>query len=132
MDDLAAWLTQIWDEQEKTLLQITHEGDRPHWPGCQFLGDVPGYCNCDLTEQMLARITADRQILSRLRALEVESHEQWLDYTDWIDGAHSRTHRERQHTEQEIAEIPGLIYALKCSALPYADRPGYQEAWKPE
>jgi uncharacterized protein DUF6221 len=78
----------------------------------------------------LARIAADRLILDRLAALEADERLLWDDYSDWVNGTAPRDRPSVQSTETERQEIPGLRMAVRLITSAYADRPGYQEAWK--
>lgn len=99
MTELGAWLTKIWDEDEARLSAPTFCG--PVWP---------------TTNQLLARIAADRQILEAWKAAKVRSDEWASDEDD----------------PAELSGITaGLRQALLITATAYADRPGYLEEGRP-
>lgn len=129
VDDLAAWLTQVWDEQEKreagryrpregmelAEASPTDDGDmfirwerggRPEFLSreeyvSQFLEPAPDPFT-------LARIAADRQILAR--CLKVLS----LPASAW-----------------EYSDAPDLAEAtIRDLAQPYASHPGFREEWR--
>lgn len=123
VDDLAEWLTQIWDEQEKWARKAG--GDEWHLDGSNIYRkhpteDVVDWVYDDAWEHIaandpasvLARIAADRQILATI-----------------VDNQYIR---EPAPGVWSSMETDGLaVTVLRLLALPYADRPGYQEAWKP-
>jgi hypothetical protein len=176
MDDLAAWLTQIWDEDERLAKDATagpwaaeasscinrlpggqaqesvswfvsspaDDGengwsmvaaverdarDDSLWGGIWNPADAAHIARHD-PKAVLARIAADRRILARLTALEDEDRRQQRDYQDWAPGKNP-PRRPARFNSLELEEIAGLRIAVKLLALPHADRPGYQEAWKP-
>jgi hypothetical protein len=126
-DDIAAWLTAIWDEQEKLVGNevdvlaeffpaskgyswkyrwsrlIWHDGVGPS------TSTMPG---APSPTEMLARIAADREILA-LHDLA----------PDHLTG---KPHWCRLDLETQPCRT------LRALASAYATRPGYQEAWRPE
>jgi hypothetical protein len=146
VDDLAAWLTEIWDEEERLARDADVKQDDPvwwvsrvamSWPQSYTvrsrrdnrpiarIQDVAGDEDSDITgildggaasahiayhdpASVLARIAADRQILTRC--------------TDYLN----------RHFGDDFSGDGLAEDVVKGLALPYADRPGYQEAWKPE
>jgi hypothetical protein len=88
MDDLAAWLEQIWAEDERAARSLAAAAHSHHRHIIRH-----------------ARIAADREILAK-----------------W---------RREMSIKGDGGSNAGLEHALRCIALPYADRPGYQEAWRP-
>lgn len=99
MSSIAAWLDGIWDDDEARLTGPTFCG--PVWP---------------TTDQLLARIAADRRILEMYRrALTAEEGEP-------TKGAAWSAYREERVAFQR---------ALEALASVYADRPGYRQEWKP-
>lgn len=88
-DDIAEWLTAIWDEDEARLSHPTFCG--PVWP---------------TTDQLLARIAADRQILTECSIV--------------LEG------KEPGHMRERV--LAWTILRLLASV--HRDRPGWREAWQ--
>jgi hypothetical protein len=105
VDDLAAWLTQIWDERE------TRERERLE-NGPEWLEEAAAF-GAEQPDLMLARIAADRQILAEYTSRGQDAN--------LMLGPDCRRQR----------EWSGLRLAVRILASTYADRPGYQEAWRP-
>ena len=103
--DLAAWLTQIWDEQEKDAINPV-KGEI-HSRDCESIREhTPFPCECGVPEQILARLAADRKILAECQRM--------LAMDDW-----------------EYSDVPDLAeFVMRRQAEPYSDRPGFQEAWR--
>lgn len=139
VDDLAAWLTQIWDEDQQAAeacaevypspWDVSDRGhtayvraDEPHFrlvaeleqhPAVDgWLGDRLQHIARHDPAATLARIAADRQILARYR----HALDQRRDHPDDLASAGS---------------LLALLGIVKLLASAYADRPGYQEAWRP-
>ena len=106
VDDLGAWLTQVWDEQEKAAHYILDGG---HWRGIHVdsATEVAVHIEAWNPASVLARIAADRQIL----ALHTGVHE-----CPFWDG-----HGERW---EDLYCPTALLLATA-----HADRPGFQKAW---
>ena len=136
-DDLVAWLTQIWDEQEKMVqAAIDDDGGQDGGfedefdrltKGREIAGPLafePSFAEAcarmivaNTPKLALARIAADRQILA-------------LHGVEW-----------RQRPEHEIGDSDDpwcptcLDEAWPCPTLcllaqPYADRPGFRDEWR--
>jgi hypothetical protein len=128
-DDIDAWLSAIWDEGERIALDAAgwdrsgHKRASGHWvrtgissledderrsviysDNGQVSGAVADHAAQHDPASVLARIAADRQILALGNCGACEIEMQPCD------------HRED---------------TLRLLALPYADRPGYQESWRP-
>lgn len=108
-DDIAAWLTAIWDEDEKSVERAV--GDSPSAPPITV--DNYGYLTVSRSV-MLARISAERALLARY--VELVEWRDWLE-PDASGGAH-------------IA-VEYMWEAVKIIASGYAARPEYDEAWRP-
>ncbi len=104
-DDLATWLTQLWDECEKAAREWQGEIEAEIVIPARMLGGIVD------PWRELARIAADRQILA-----------------DYLDACRSYT---IERTPFREGQRFGLLMALSRLAEAHADRPGYQEAWKP-
>lgn len=142
-DDIAAWLTAIWDEDEAaaegngTIAWLTfRDADGSMRYTAVASGEPDDHWVIDGDERtdyaavnvvhdwraVLARIAVDRQIL----AIHTGSHEcpsaddacgYWQPGTKWHDG--------------EEWVINPECPTVRLLALPHADRPGYQESWRP-
>ena len=132
VDELAAWLTQIWDEREeaarfeKELTEdIYADGEftvEYQWArmtkhasggyGSSFAKGAPS------PTEVLARIAADRQILAEhtrnAGRCDTCIKDVWVEYGDPVLEYHEH-----------------WCPTVRLLASPYADRPGYQEAWRP-
>jgi hypothetical protein len=128
-DDLAAWLTEIWDEAEKAarftieLTEHSYPADefQIHWGWSRLTtnrtngsGGASMALGAPSPTEVLARIAADRQIL--------ELHAGQSSWPD--DELHCR------ECGPDHSRYP--CRTIRLLALPHADHPGYQEAWKPE
>jgi hypothetical protein len=114
-DGLAAWLTQIWDEDDARLTDPTFCG--PVWP---------------TTAELLARIAADRQILELHTGPHdcTELHtgtyaDDWPEDASWGKAGTEWRHAVNEYFDDEPCPTQRLL------ASPYVDRPGFQEAWRP-
>lgn len=117
VEDLAAWLTQIWDEDQAVALgaegHSVFDGtgvvaDRHARGTVVVRSPVARHIARHDPAAALARIAADRQILAACqRVYRAKDRE-------YGDGSHDLAD-----------EILDLL------ATPYADRPGYREEWKP-
>jgi hypothetical protein len=102
--DLAAWLTGIWDEEERLAKRA---GDWLTAP------EIDNYGHLTVPSAwMLARIAADRKILAEYVARDNDA--------DLMLGPDCQRQR----------EWAGLRLAIRLKAEQYADRPGFQEAWR--
>lgn len=133
-DDIAAWLTQILKEDERAARAQKASADGWLEPPPRF-GPSHGYVGAPVRpkfEQIIARIEADRQILE----LHVGAHDcveirtgthpaDWPESAPWGKPGGEWRHAANEHFEDESCPTVRLL------ALPHADRPGYQEAWRP-
>jgi uncharacterized protein DUF6221 len=138
IEDLAAWLTQIWDEQEKAARQAL-DLSNAHIPTAsayvveyvwsrQLLLDgafqtawtMPG---APPPSEVLARIAADRQIL----ALHQPDRPRATEDDYWGDRKCPGCGWQLDVADGSTLDCP----TVRLLALPHADRPGYQEAWRP-
>ena len=106
MDDLVQWLGEQLDEDE----QVQKSLDDWHARNCESI-PVEGYngpfpCDCGVPARVLREIDAKRQIIERCTAV------QGLLLDDFT----------AEHLADDV---------LALLALPYADRPGYREEWRP-
>lgn len=121
--DLAAWLTAIWDEEERLATEaggdrwvlagsgIIHEGqpfsDVVDW----VFGEAGGHIAAHDPASVLARIAADRAILAEFVARDKD--------VDLMLGPDCLRQR----------EWSGLRLALRLKAEQYKDRPGFNPDW---
>lgn len=134
VDDLAGWLTQVWDEQEKVAKAATPGPWKWQDPGppnkMALLGDngrlmivpsrtpdvYPSVYDADFMEandpaSALARIAADRKILAEFVARDKD--------VDLMLGPDCLRQR----------EWSGLRLALRIKAAQYRSRPGFNPDW---
>lgn len=103
MNDLAAWLTRIWDEDEQWARQIGQpDGFHPD----PYEPEAPAH-----HAKLLARIAADRKILAL--------HSGSAVYCAWT------------HDDRDTHQSYGPCDTVRLLAMPHADRPGYREEWRP-
>jgi len=109
VDDLAAWLTGIWDGLEDKAFWL-------HDLGCDSNLTEPFPCTCGVPAAVEAMIAANRQILL-------------THGVAWTDDVCTICHSYPDGVTPERAQWP--CRTLRLLALPHADRPGYREEWKP-
>ena len=130
VDDLVAWLTQVWDEQEREARNHwTWRDDVPYVPDFSVRGGMVSigaaehrmpfaefqeryYRRLEPDPQVLARIAADRQILAEFVARDKD--------VDLMLGPDCLRQR----------EWSGLRLALLLKAGQYKDRPGFNPDWR--
>jgi hypothetical protein len=107
VDDLAAWLTQVWDEQEKAA-DPADRRDIIYYPAERSGFPVS---NVEPIERasVLARIAADRQILAFVQRVQLNAGEP----PHW-----------------DVGDAEALGHVVKLLAQPYADRPGFRDEWR--
>jgi len=129
-EDLAAWLTRIWDEEERLAREVADRYPAP-WVGAfkqvtseggsiEEVASTEASCISHHIERydpasVLARIAADRKILA-------------------LHGSIDNIYGRLECTSCGIAgEFPVRwpCPTLRLLASPYADSPGYREEWKP-
>ena len=96
----------------------------------------------DLASWLLEHIAEDERIaeewrgeplISRVLA-ECEAKRRIVETLDIAERNFQGVHRaaaDYARVELAMALRDALLYAVQLLALPYADRPGYQEAWRP-
>ena len=126
VDDLVAWLTQIWDEQEKRARLEKQLADDffpdavVDYQWVRFVRDIPDGMarstsfspGAPSPASVLARIAADRRIVERYREAMANASEK-----DELDPCTQ-------------AVLVALLWPLYDLASAYQDRPGFQEAWR--
>lgn len=118
-DDIAEWLTQVWDDEERRAKAQSHWADGWLEPAPRS-GPSHGYVGAPVrptTDQIVARITADRQILA-------------LHQPESADSLFCITCA-GQVIAGDLEADPWPCATVRLLALPYADRPGYREDWRP-
>lgn len=91
-----------------------------------------------LTEFLLARIAEDEAQANRSKA-DLAMNPNLRIPAEWVSGVADRVlaeceakRRIVEHCEPDpLTKSPGDEYVLRLLALPYADRPGYREEWRP-
>jgi len=137
--DLAAWLTAVWDEEER----LARDAASAEYPGPEWIlseDDVVGaahgdYVACgpyegDIGEEIgsfiaandpasvLARIAADRKILELHR-----------DSDGYCDECGSGVPESGPGDPGSFNPVEWPCPTLRLLASPYADREGWQESW---
>lgn len=115
-DDIAAWLTAIWDEDEAAYRENPDDD----------------YMPID-AQAALARIAADRQILELHMGAHMCGEIHTGTYSaDWPEAAAwGKPGGEWRHVSSEGFEEDETCPTVRLLAFPHADRPGCQESWRP-
>jgi hypothetical protein len=132
MDDLVRWLTTQLDEDERIARAVRvpsdwHQGpgDDPEWTIDEMVCMWPPEFHTPYEQDKHWRgITIEGPELAAhisehdpARVLrEIDAKRQIVDRYAWL----------REH-----GDTGGAAWVLQALALPYADRPGYQESWRP-
>lgn len=112
MSDLVAWLRAQLDEEERDIQQSRALSPTDlHW-------SMPDWLHRD---RMLAEIEAKRRIIELHQVVAFEDE----DMSDQGLGC------QECGWSAEYADRGGWCETIRLLALPYADRPGYKEVWKP-
>lgn len=111
---LADWLLAQIEADEAMLQRAEWPFSSPHDSDCEYPGDMPGACTCNLFGRLLAQCAAFRQIV-----------EQYLENVRLIEETPEVLAREVRSTNltYEHAILPAL-------ATIYADRDGFREEWR--
>lgn len=117
MTDLVTWLREQLDEDEDDASGIHTE----LCTSSRVRGFADG-CDCGWPPRVLAEVDAKRAILGEIFRYEAKVDGEWGCCCSADHIAAGRC------PETSVAEIT----ALRWLALPYADRPGYDLAWRPE
>lgn len=105
MDDLVEWLRAQLDEDER------EAADGIHTAFCVNDVRYPEECVCGWSARVLREVEAKRWVIETLRSYEPDD--------EW-------------GTEPDMGKRGNnAAGALRRLALPYSDRPGYLEEWKP-
>jgi hypothetical protein len=117
-DGLPEWLR---DQLDKDATEIADDYSETGWHarGCESLPDVlhpgrdTGACDCGVPARVLREIEAKRALVDEYTQAE-ESLDRWTcpDMSD-------------------VGRAEGLGAAIALLAVPYADRSGYREEWRP-
>lgn len=130
-DDLAGWLLEQIAEDDRRLA-----GDSGDWHTalCGYaMGEYGDTCSCDVADRVLAECDAKRRIIAlhtvTTRLVDVDDDDEGglieVEYCQMCAAGASC----ECCTDEEDRVWP--CEHLKLLALPYADRPGYLEEWKP-
>jgi hypothetical protein len=131
MDDLATWLTAQVDTDERVALAAS-SGDNGVW--CQSDPDNPGHIldergftvthfedgSPDANQATHIALNDPARVLAEVRAkrLLIDLHAACGSGSGYCDdGGH--------------VQYGGVCFNLAVLTLPYADRPGYREEWRP-
>lgn len=138
MDDLATWLRATWDQDERE----AHEQKRfDAWVQEQRGDHVDAIVIPPLSQlgsagdpdRALAEIDAKRRILD----LHIGAHDCTEIHTgtypdDWpADAGWGKAGKPWAHAVNEHFEADQHCPTVRLLALPMADRPGYDESWRP-
>lgn len=133
-DDLATWLktqldeTEFSDWHERTCQ--THQKMPPGSP--LGLGGSPLSCNCRVPEFVLRDVQAGRKIIEAYDRAAAEEREKSQALVTALKAGDLRDIPQRQEAHRDaLGRQRGLEQAVRLLALPYADRPGYRESWRP-
>jgi hypothetical protein len=139
MDDLVEWLRAQLDEDERVAQDALKRATTTRrWIGGEWVEDVvqPPEWRRSVWEpaRVLREIDAKRQLLADLSA---EQHEVVDDCwytcaaaTDERDGGETCDDT-RRGGPCDCGRDKRVARRLRLFALPYADRPGYREEWRP-
>lgn len=120
--DLASWLLEQIAEDERMARQLERRAQEYalHIQDPTLLGRViPGWYDWPDVEAMAHRVLAECEAKRRI----VEAHPT-IVRDDEIGCLTC-------HSEAGYTYMPGYCDTLKAIALPFADRPGYREEWRP-
>ena len=123
MDDLVQWLTACLDEDER-IARAVEDRSAP-WDG-EWVADGDNAARTR-NGHVLFYGHGDRSLKPGLVA-HVAAHDPARVLRE-IDA--KRKIVERYTWLREHGDMGGLTWVLKALALPYADRDGYQESWRP-
>jgi hypothetical protein len=112
MDDLATWLLAQLDDEERAARAVqegfaSYDGDGR--PSYSDIDGMPAREAEHIARWDPARVLAEVDVRRRILELYGVSTDRQLDPTAW--------------------EL--MKHAVRALALPYADRPGYREEWRP-
>lgn len=134
-DDLASWLLeQVAEEQEAARkLERRAQEHALHIQEPNLLGRViPGWHDWPDIEAMAHRVAAECEAKRRIIELHDEDTRTVIgsEEVEWLGTCGVCCEPSKwDHFESAASEYPCMT--LRLLALPYADRPGYQERWRP-
>jgi Family of unknown function (DUF6221) len=125
VDGLAAWLRGALDDEERVARECLDEvghckaGEMyPDGSGPADRDDYPSYpWGSGLAELEFMRRHAPARELRK-----IEANRRILDYLDRVD---------KYEFDNDLWNLPDPDDVRRLLALPLADRPGYQESWRP-
>lgn len=114
-DDLVTWLRAQLDEDDADARRRDF-----HTGMCSRFLDPGGDCSCDYSDHVLAEVEAKRRILDRVEKAAASA-------------AMPVGYDAVARLEKSLAKVtaPELDRVVRLLALPYADRPGYRDEWRP-
>ena len=129
MDDLAAWLTQIWDEQEKAAQEARDATLHTPWAGPV----ITQHMTLNNPTVVLAWIAADRQILALHAARPIRRTRREEASGRPLRPGDLRVVCDECSGDDDpyIDQVAYPCETVRLLALPYADRVGYREEWRP-
>lgn len=111
MTTLTEFLLARIAEDEARWTKAVPPWSAPHTPDCDYPGDMPGICTCDLLNRLKSECEAKRAIVGRFKW--VDKHPEWAN-------------------DMELAEIwEAATDTLEDLATIYAPHPDFDEAWRP-
>jgi len=124
VDELVAFLRGCLDEDERVARAggEAMDADNPSWP------DYATYDGPDID----AAVAYLKQFRPARVLREVESKRRIIDGVHFIAHcAGCNSGPEYRGTTYECDLDSAGLHVLRCLALPYSDRPGYREEWRP-
>lgn len=119
MDELIAWLRAQLDDDER--LALTFEVREGEWR-CQHCAGA--MTSAERLDSHLFE-TGHREWGPARVLAEVNAKRHLIAGYEGADEFYGRVQ------QAPAGEITGLYAAIQYAALPYADRPGYKESWRP-
>ncbi|MFJ3037743.1 DUF6221 family protein [Streptomyces tendae] len=81
--------------------------------------------------RVLREIDAKRAMVDAYAEADAMSRATSENYGAWVNSEPLPHPEEAEGTAEVKDRLKGLHYALRLLALPYADRPGYRDDWRP-
>lgn len=131
MTDLVEFLRARLDEDERRARTAEEQWDdedaRYEW------NDLPeasfAHARHHSPDRVLAEVEAKRTRIETYELAIARQRAEQDDYAAWCNNEPHGGSDALNGPDPKL--IPGLEYALRCDALPYAEHPDYREEWKP-